>query len=302
MTTRSVRLDGITPILQMPFDDREEIDIDDLTQQIEYVADFGLRAVGFGFGSEIGRLTESELWTATRAVVQRSRGAIDVMATVGGGSLVATIRQAEAAVDAGADVIMMRPPPGSADLETAFECIQRVAGIVDRPLVVQDAPTMTGVHMPAAFLARLVEQIPQIVALKIEPLQATQKIGEVAALLGSEVSILGGSGGTDFVHELRRGSHGTVPFVALSDVFVEVQRIFELGDESEARRLFHTLTPVIAVCLRSMDTAIFGFKEMLRRDGVFSSSRLRRPHEALDPQFLPELELALEERRSRVTP
>lgn len=302
MTARSVRLDGITPILQMPFDDNEEIDVDGLTGQIDYAADFGLRALGFGFGSEIGRLTEHELWTATRAVVGRSRGKIDVMATVGGGSLVATIRQAEAAVDAGADVIMMRPPPGSADLDTAFECIQRVAQIVGRPLVVQDAPTMTGVNMPPTFLARLVEEIPQIVALKIEPLQATQKIGEVAALLGNEVSILGGSGGTDFVHELRRGSHGTVPFVALSEAFVDVQRAFESGDEAGARRLFHTLTPVLAVCLRSMDTAIFGFKEILRRDGVFASSRLRRPHEAIDPQFLPELELALEERRSRIAP
>lgn len=299
MTARSTRLDGIIPILQMPFDADEEIAHEELVAQLDYVAEFGPRAVGFGFGSEIGRLTEAELWTATRTVVEHPGRTIEVMATVGAGSVRATLRHAEAARDSGVDIVMVRPPAGSGDLDTAFECISLVARMVDRPLVVQDAPTMTGVHMPPAFLQRLVEEIPGIVALKIEPLQATQKIGEVAALLGGEVSILGGSGGVDFIHELRRGSNGTVPFVALADTFVEVQARFLAGNEPGARELFFRHTPLLGLCLRSMDTALFAFKELLRRDGVFSSARLRRPHETLDPQFLTEFDLALDDLRTR---
>jgi 4-hydroxy-tetrahydrodipicolinate synthase len=277
----------------MPFDDDDEIDLRGLVAQLDYASGFGLRAVGFGFGSEIGRLTEAELWTATREVVRHAGRSTDVMATVGAGSGRATIRQAEAACEAGADIIMVRPPPGSPDPELAFECIAHVARIVDRPLVVQDAPTMTGVAMSVPFLTRLVEEIPTLVALKIEPLQATQKIGEVAAVLGDEVSILGGSGGMDFIHELRRGAHGTVPFVALSDMFVEVYRLHVGGDVEGARRLFFRHVPFLAFCIRSMDTALFSFKELLRRDGVFSSNRLRRPHEPIDPQFAVELDLMI---------
>jgi 4-hydroxy-tetrahydrodipicolinate synthase len=301
VTARSTRLDGIIPILQMPFDAAEEIAHGELVAELDYVADVGVRAVGFGFGSEIGRLTESELWAATRTVVERPGRTVDVMATVGAGSLRATLRQAEAARETGVDIVMIRPPAGSSDLDTAFECISLVARTIDRPLVVQDAPTMTGVHMPPAFLQRLVAEIPEIVALKIEPLQATQKIGEVAALLGNEVSILGGSGGADFIHELRRGANGTVPFVALSGSFVEVQARFLAGDEAGARDLFFRHTPLLGLCLRSMDTALFAFKELLRRDGVFSSARLRRPHEPIDPQFLTEFDLALNELRAKAS-
>lgn len=63
-------------------------------------------------------------------------------------------------------------------------------------------------------------------------MRATEKIGEVAALVGDEGTILVGSGGTDFVHERRRGSHATNPFRALSDTFVRVHRLFLAGDEA----------------------------------------------------------------------
>ena len=42
MATTVTRLDGIVPILSMPFGDDEEIDFDDLTRQIDFLVGLGV--------------------------------------------------------------------------------------------------------------------------------------------------------------------------------------------------------------------------------------------------------------------
>ncbi len=299
MTQRRMRLDGITPILSMPFDDDEEIDHEGLRNQVDFLEGTGVRAVGFGFGSEIPKLTEGELFDAMRAVTTYASGRSEVMGTVGGASVVALLKQADLVRDSGVDVLMMRPPTGATSLEMVSGCCAEVARRTGLPLVIQDAPGMTGVQMPPAFLARLVEDVPEIIALKIETPQATRKIGEVAGLLGDEVSILGGSGGVDFVHELRRGGHGTVPFVAWAEMFVRVQSLYQDDRIPEARELFYRYLPLLSLALRSMDVAFFVFKELLRREGILASAKLRSPHEAIDEELLAELDLGLTELSER---
>src|SRR5690606_34836854 len=107
----------------------------------------------------------------------------------------------------------------------------------------------------------------------------------LAQALGDRVSVLGGFGGIDFINELERGASGTVPFVAFSRESVEMQREFDSGAVTAARdRLAHYI-PILVLAWRSMDTALWTFKELLRRKGVLSAAYLRAPSEVMDSTF-----------------
>src|SRR5919204_164830 len=89
------------------------------------------------------------------------------------------------------------------------------AGAVDVPLVVQDAPTLSGVTLSSELLARLVREVAGIQYLKIEALPPAPKIAALARLLAGDAkgegALIGGAGGLYLVDELRRGPRATMP-------------------------------------------------------------------------------------------
>jgi dihydrodipicolinate synthase/N-acetylneuraminate lyase len=288
MTTR---LDGITPILSMPFTADGGIDTDGLVNQIDFLEGTGVRAAGFGYGSEITRLNEAEAISTLTAVCEVASGRLDIMATVGGGSIAAVIGNASASAGAGADLLMIRPAGGTPAQVT--ETLKVIASNTGLPLVLQDAPQMTMVNLSAAMMAEIVDDVPGMAALKIEAPNSAPKIGELARNLGDRVSVLGGAGGLDFANELARGANGTVPFVAFAPMFIEVQRLHDSGDIDGARDHFAKYVPFLVLSLRSMDTALWTFKELLRMMGVLNETHLRQPCETIDEDFKAELDHAL---------
>lgn len=285
------RLDGITPILAMPFTSDGAIVVEGIHRQLDFLDGSGVRAVGFGFGSEITRLTESEAQGVLASVSEYAAGRVEVMATIGGASERAVEGLAANATNAGADILMVRPPGGSP--EAVAKLIGRIHGATGRPIVVQDAPQMTGVQLSPQAMAAIVGEVDGVCALKIEAPNSAPKIGQLVETLGADVSILGGAGGLDFVNELARGAHGTVPFVAFAPMFVEVQRLFVTGEVVPARDLFAKFVPFLTLALRSLDTALWTFKELLRRKGVLTDAYLRQPCETMGDGFVAELDGAL---------
>jgi 4-hydroxy-tetrahydrodipicolinate synthase len=289
--TAITRLDGIIPIISMPFDAHGGIDADDLRREVDFLAGFEIPAFGFGFGSEVTRLTDAERDEAVRIAAGHLAGRRELLAGVSGGSVRAVIARAEATAEAGADILMVNAPPGAtaADVVT----VMRGAAATGRAVVVQDAPSMSGVEASVDGLVALVDQVEGIVALKIESLPSAPKIGAIAERIAGRVSVLGGAGGGDFYHELERGSDGTVPGAAFPELFVAVWQAHQRGEIAEARRLFDRLLPVISLSSRSGDTFLWVQKECLRRRGVLRSPRLRDPSVPIDPALSHELDDAL---------
>ena len=156
----------------------------------------------------------------------------------------------------------------------------------------QDAPGFTGTTMPPDLLARIAREVPQVCALKIEALPPAPKVGRIASLDRAGVALLGGAGGIDFWHELGRGADGTVPGVAMAELFVAIQDRHDRGAHAEGRRLFARHLPLIALAGRDMDTFFALQMELLRRRGIIRSTRLRTPSGS-DPGLIGELDALL---------
>ena len=180
---------------------------------------------------------------------------------------------------------MVNPPPGATpdDVRT----VMREVAATGRAIMIQDAPSFSLTELSVDLLAELVEEIPEVIALKIETLPSAPKVGAVVKRIAGRVSVLGGAGGGDFYHELRRGADGTVPGAGFVEPFIEVWKTYQTGDEAAARRAFGRLQPLIGLSLRSSDAFLWIQKECLRRRGVLRSANLREPSAGLGSRSVP---------------
>jgi dihydrodipicolinate synthase/N-acetylneuraminate lyase len=299
VTTSDVELEhrglaGVTPILVTPYDADGRIIWTDIDAQVEHLTSLPIAAAGIGFGSDILKLTERERDELVGHIARRASGRLKVVASTGANSIAAASERAIAAVDAGADILMVLPPTSitMADPLDLLDYFGAIARRVSAPIIVQDAPGMTGTSMSPELLAQLAREIPGVVAVKIEAVPSARKIASLASLDHGSAAILGGAGGMDFYQELRRGADGTIPGIAFTELFVEVHRKFSF-DPFAARELFGRFLPLIALSNRDGSTFFRCQLEILRRRGLIGPTHLRSPaHE--DPGLLNDLDELLE--------
>jgi dihydrodipicolinate synthase/N-acetylneuraminate lyase len=286
-------LRGVIPIAVMPFGENDEIDENALSSQLDFLAEVGIKWIGFGYGSEVYTLAEQELLNVISYAVQSSKGKLDIIGNVELNSAVGGAERVKAIKETGASMAMIRPngllaTNSQEDLINAFEQVASNGGL---PLIIQDAPQNTGVTLTGKTLQHLLDNVPNIVSLKIEPLTPAIKITEIINLLTNKnSSILGGMGGMEFIHELKRGSVGTMPGPAFPEIFSEIQRRMEEGDEGGARDLFKRILPLMVLSGRDMNTFLFTQKYILVKRGILSRTNLRLPHGKLDPNLPNEID------------
>jgi 4-hydroxy-tetrahydrodipicolinate synthase len=289
-------LAGITPILVTPYDEDDRIAFDDIVRQVDHLATMGVAAVGVGYGSDILRLTDAERERLVPVVSYAAAGRVPVLAAAGGNSTRSALDRALAMRAAGADVLMVTPPgavgaPGPRDILDYFAT---VAAETAARIVVQDAPDVTGTTMSAGLLAEIARTISGVAAIKIESLPPAPKVGELAALDHGSAAVLGGAGGIDFYHELERGADGTIPGVAMAELFVAIHARHRAGDRDGARRLFNRYLPLLMLATRGGDAFFAVQMTILARRGIIRRTAIRRPS-SIDSGLAGELVVLLEE-------
>jgi dihydrodipicolinate synthase/N-acetylneuraminate lyase len=280
-----------------PFSGNGSIDLDQLDAEVEFLVSRGVKWLGFGFGSEVNRLSQSALAEAVSYVVRLSAGRFGVIGNAEMTSISRGIEEVRRVGETGAHVAMVRPS-GLADVseDALLEAFEAVAGGSSVPVIVQDAPLSTGLALSPATLASLALQVSNVIALKIEPLNPARKMSLVSERLhGVKATIIGGGGGIDYVHELERGAVATMPGPAYPELFAAIGTLHVKGDRRQALQLWSRALPLMELGKRDMDTFLFVQKYVLSRRGILSSTRLGRPHGDLDPRLTHEIDELLVE-------
>lgn len=293
-----MKLRGCIPILCTPFDDDGAVDLEDLAHEIEWVISEGANGVAtLAIASEGYKLTESERDTMTATVVKTVAGRVPVVVSADGAGTEVAIDRAKRAAAAGADAVMVLPPyfikPDQASL---FDYYTRVGEAVSIPVIIQDAPQLTGVAMGPALWARLAEATPTIQYVKAEGTPQGTTLSETIRQSDGRLDVFCGWGGLGMLDAMERGSAGSMPAPNFTRVFSDVQRLYENGDIEQASDLFHAELPFILWAMQSVDFSVKSAKEELRRRGVFKSSHQRQPAATLDAVSLGQLDRWLEQR------
>ena len=287
------QLHGVCTIALTPFAENGDVDEGGIASLSSLYLDAGVHGVTvLGIMGEAHKLSDAERTGVMRGYLRAVEGRVPVIVGCSAPATRVAIERAREAEEAGAAAVMVAPPNNVRNLDLVFEHYRRVAGSVSLPVVVQDEPVNTGVTMPAPFVAKVVNELPNCRYVKLEEAPTTIK---TSALLDriedgeKKHGIFGGLGGMYFYEELLRGANGIMTGFAYGEVLVRTYELFVGGKEDEARDHFYRYLPLIRFEAQLGVGGVGIRKEVFKLRGAISSSHVRFPAPALDETTLREL-------------
>ena len=286
------RLEGVWTIVPTPFEADGALDVASLAGLTRFVAGCGVDGMTIlGVLGEAGRLGDGERQAVIGGVLAAAAGLPVCIGVSHAGTDRAVVfaREAEAA---GAHSVMLAPPalakPNDAALMAHYLAVAEAISI---PVVVQDHPASSGVHMSVDVLLAIAKRAPTCRVIKLEDEPSPPKVGRLLAA-DPDLRILGGLGAIMLVEELRRGAVGTMTGFGFPELLVEIVRRFRSGDVAGAQATFHRIMPLIRFENQpGLNLAIR--KHIYRRRGAIASERLRAPGPALDTGTIADLDAVL---------
>src|SRR5215204_4426393 len=233
-------LHGCIPILVTPFAEDGSLDLESLEREIDWVLAEGASGVAcVAIVSEGYKLTEAERDAVIATTVRHVNGRAPVVASADGPGEEPAIDRARRAAALGADALMVLPSyfvkPGPDALVSYYARMAEASGI---PIMLQDAPQLTGVTMSPALWARMAETVPGLRYIKAEGTPQGPTISETLRLCGDQVAVFCGWGGLSLLDGLERGAVGNMPAPNFTRFFADVQRLWEDGDRTQSEELF----------------------------------------------------------------
>jgi 2-keto-3-deoxy-L-arabinonate dehydratase len=277
--TRELR--GVFPILNTTFNDDGSLDFWSQERLVRYlIEEQGASGLGlFGNASEGYALSDDERIQLLK-IVRRAAGDTPLIASTGHSGTQLAVELSRKAEALGANALMVLPPSFmKTDADGLLFYYDAVSKAVNIPIMVQDAPLMTGVAMPAALLARMAREIEHVQYAKVEGPPTAPKVSAVTKAGG--IVVFGGLNGNFFIEEYHRGARGMMPGSDMIGYFVEIWKALEAGDDAAAWRVFTRILPLIRFELQP-GLGVCAMKNNLKAAGVIRSAFVRHPTGQLD--------------------
>ncbi|MGV3724515.1 MAG: dihydrodipicolinate synthase family protein [Actinomycetota bacterium] len=278
------QIEGIVPIVPVPFHNDGRIDEESLRQVVDFCVRERAAAVCLpAYGSEFYKLSENERLRVVDIAVQQSAGRVPVIGQANHPSVAVAIDLARAMESCGADVISMAAPrvfaPAEDDLLRYF---QTVCKSIRGELLIQDF-NPGGPTVGASFAGKLRAACPNFRYLKLEDPFMAPRIRAIHEATGGQVGVLEGWGGMYTLELMAAGICGVMPGTAtltpLNRVFWSLKR----GNPDAAYEAFQAVLPLIVFELQHMELFLHVEKRILKKLGVIKSAHVRETTIQLDP-------------------
>jgi 4-hydroxy-tetrahydrodipicolinate synthase len=280
---------GVIPILATPFHDDESLDLESLERLIRFNADVGVDGMTvLGLLGESNRLTDAERERVISTAI-RVAGPLPIIVGTSHAGTAATIELSRAAIALGAAAVMITPSAQPVPSDKAvIEYLQRIAAQVSAPIVLQDYPAISQVHMSVHLILRLVREVPTIAAIKAESVPSLHKITALKAGMasGRQATILTGLGALYGFFDLESGSDGFNTGFAFPEVLRAILCEFRQGNVAAARQIFTRYLPLFVF---EQQPGVAIRKEILRRRALLTSSRVRHPGGSIEAETAEQL-------------
>jgi len=287
---------GVYIIAATPFTDSGEVDLDSAERMTDFYLECGVTGMTIlGVMGEAPKLSPQESSDFAARVMKRVNGRVPVIVGVSAAGNRNLGNFTKKVMDMGAAGVMVAPIAGlknEEQIEGYYDAVVREIG--DTPIVLQDYPQLTNVHMSVSLINRLFARYDSMKVLKHEDVPGLRKLTKVrkADTDGSRkrrISILVGNSALHLPQEMRRGADGANTGFAYPEMLVEVVDLFLKGKPEEAEDLYDVYLPIV----RHEQQPGLGLavrKEVLRRRGVIKSAHLRAPGHAMDADEHKELD------------
>lgn len=289
---------GVLVISVTPFTETGEIDWSSLDRVTDAYLERGADGITIlGMMGEAPKMTQGEALDIAKRVIGRA-GNKPVVVGVSAPGLAAIEELSKKVMDLGAAGVMVAPPGSLATDPQIYSYYGQVVRALgdDIPVVLQDFPLATKIHISMEILAKIIADYPSIKMLKHEDWPGLAKITALrkAESAGQRrISILCGNGGGFLVEEMARGADGAMTGFCYPEMMIDIVKLMSAGDADQARNLFDAYLPLI----RYESQPGLGLamrKYVLAKRGLIKSPHLRRPGAGLDALAAAEVNVLME--------
>jgi 4-hydroxy-tetrahydrodipicolinate synthase len=285
--------EGVYPILATPFDGNENLDLESLDRLVRFMAKLDVEGITIlGVLGEANRLMDGERESLIRTAVSAA-GSMPVIVGTSHSGTRAARDLSQMAENLGARAIMVTPHAEAVPNDDRIvEYYRAIGDGVQIPIVVQDHPASTQVHMTAALLLRIIREVPRVASIKEEAVPTAPKIRALAAgMQERKVPVLTGLGALYGLFDLEAGSRGFNTGFAFPEVLTAMVKSARTGDWKKVRKLYTRFLPLIVF---EQQPGVAVRKEIFRLRGVLESAKVRHPGGALHPATADQLRSLLD--------
>ena len=278
-----IQFKGVFPILITPFTKSEDLDLESFARIVHFMAEIGVDGVTIlGVLGEASRLLDNEREQLIKTAITAAAGRIPIVVGTSYSGTRATVLLSQMAESLGAAAVMVTPARENVPSEERiFEYFQQVAEGISIPIVAQDHPASTQVHMSTELVLKLVAEIPQIACIKQEAVPTAPKTRALLKGMANSrrATILTGLGALYGRYDLESGADGFMTGFAFPEVLQALVRANTAGNEKTLRDLYQRFLPLIVF---EQQPGVAVRKEIFRLRGLIASSHVRHPGRSID--------------------
>jgi 4-hydroxy-tetrahydrodipicolinate synthase len=289
----TLKFEGVFPILATPFDDDENLDLESFDRLVRFIGALGVDGITIlGVLGEANRLLDKEREALIRTAV-RAAGSLPVIVGASHSGTRAARGLSQMAEELGAGAVMVTPHAEAVPNDDRIvEYYKTIAEGVKIPIVVQDHPASTQVHMTAALLLRILREVPQVASIKEEAVPTAPKIRALeAGMKERKVPILTGLGALYGLFDLEAGSSGFNTGFAFPEALTAMVHAARAADWKKVREIYTRFLPLIVF---EQQPGVAVRKEILKLRGAISVGKVRHPGAALPPATAQQLRKLLD--------
>jgi 4-hydroxy-tetrahydrodipicolinate synthase len=292
MTTQ-LAFEGVYPILATPFDENENLDLESFGRLVRFMAGLGVDGITvLGVLGEANRLLDGERAELIRTAVAAA-GAMPVIVGASHSGTRAATELAQMAEKLGANAVMVTPHAEAVpNDDRVFAYYRSIADGIRIPIVAQDHPASTQVHMTVALLLRIIREIPQVASIKEEAVPTAAKIRAlVAGMKERKVPILTGLGALYGLFDLQAGSAGFNTGFAFPEVLLAMVNAARASNWGRVQEIYTRFLPLIVF---EQQPGVAIRKEILRLRGAIKTGKVRHSGADLQPATAEQLRKLLD--------
>jgi len=272
-----MKFGGVIPILATPFNDDESLDLDSWRRLLEFMIGIGVDGVTIlGVLGESNRLNDQDRERLVESAVDIVRQRVPIIVGTSHTGTEAAVYLSRRAEELGASAVMVTPAkePVPND-ERIIELFRRIADKVAIPIVLQDHPISTEVHMSVDLIIKVLRRVPTVASVKAEAVPTAAKIRQLRdGFTDRPLSIITGLGALYAPFELAAGSDGFNTGFAFPEVLQAMVIAARDGDWGRVHDMYARFAARIVF---EQQPGLAIRKEILRRRGLIKSPRVRHP-------------------------
>jgi 4-hydroxy-tetrahydrodipicolinate synthase len=265
---------GVFIIMQTPFLDSGEMDGDSLRRETDFLVRCGVHGLVWPAGAgETDSLTHEERVEYSKVVVDECRGRIPVAIGVHAPNKEEAVEYAKQAEAIGADAMLaLSQTDDTEDLAVLTEYFTAITQASKLPLIIQ----VSSKALTVDYLIDLAKKLPTFRYVKEEQRPVPPRIDRYVAEAKGLLTPMTGGGSRNLLNEMARGSCGTMPGAGFGDVQAQIWDLYDSGQKDKARDLF---AKMLMMAVLELHTGYVVQKEILKRRGVFTTTKMRAPEQ-----------------------